>query len=656
MPWHPCVNSRDTITTEEGYALNTYEIDDHQNFDSEPTTGSPWKVTSHCRDANGTWVGMINQFAGFDRRDTGDEILDTSGIANTSFAQVVYFADDGTPAQAFDLPVGAAYLWSGAGRYSFLSSDAAKCAIRSVLPGKYFAPNIESELLAWSSGALDLAVRTDGVNVWAVLLSQQSVRYPWLSRVRRFDKCGVDHDEIAVLYEGDGEDSFHDTTFAGDNHEDTWWQQTNVKPGDQDDAGIENSFRWQPARLDVFGGGLGGFNKIDVIPATFRNDGPKGVVGHVEACASPAEPGVLHVMWAEGGFWRGLTGTTPTVSWDGNSGQNGQRINYSRWSPSALLLSNDIAFEDGSSTIGGHEPTTFPGVWVFTDEYILRNDHGSCTAFIWSWAFDGTCEESGPLHLDPNQFAYFDMSSGGASFVQLFSTNLIPMPAEAGFDPVLPVGSFDAHSSISIFNVSAPHRNIYASSLYTDPTLADLDVYLIGVNFSSNGAPPGGLSAFYRIPVDGSDTFTFLDGVRLMQFSIVNVGSAPLVAASDFVSDPGNIWIPVGGTGGGNVWHLTRTCERTWELLTAFPASPLPGAGIDLAGGWADGIEVEARNSPPSIVTDDSGNDWLAAGGVQPPGQFSGIFPFYAAALRARICRCCVPCIQRIGLHIWEQH
>jgi hypothetical protein len=107
---------------------------------------------------------------------------------------------------------------------------------------------------------------------------------------------------------------------------------------------------------------------------------------------------------------------------------------------------------------------------------------------------------------------------------------------------------------------------------------------------------------------------------------------------------------------GGGVWHLVRTCERTWELLQAFPGSPLPDAGLDLAGSWADGVEIDARNSPPSIVTDDSGNDWLAAGGVQPPGQFSGIFPFYAAALRARICRCCVPCIQRIGLHIWEQH
>jgi hypothetical protein len=266
---------------------------------------------------------------------------------------------------------------------------------------------------------------------------------------------------------------------------------------------------------------------------------------------------------------------------------------------------------------------------------------------------------------DPNGFAYFDLSSGAASFAQALDPSLIPTPAEAGFTPVIPVGTLTTFGFPATFRsdtVLRPVRSIFASSLYTDSTLEDMDVYIVAANFSISGSPAvSELSAFYRIPVDGSATFDFLDGVRLMQFSIVNAGSLPHVAFSDFVSDPGNIWVPAiapeSSTQGGGVWHLMRTCERTWELLQAFPVSPLPDPGTALAGAWANfGQQVVALNSPPSIVTDDSGDDWLAAGGIQPPRQTSGNFPFYAAALRARICRCCVPCIQRIGMHIWEQH
>ncbi len=672
MPWHPCVNSRDTITQEEGVVL--------QNFDS--LGDDQHTVSSHCRDANGTWITWFDNTS----ETLGARYNDIGTFTGNTFpVHVGYFPDDGSAATVYDLAVGYIWNWKALGRYSNVSP----CFVRFPSSSLYFGNNVQCELVGWNTGVLDVQVRTDGSNVWVVALAQESVMYPALSHTPRLDRCGIEHPSIFTDAQGeglttssglanpatDGSAHDHDTTGAGAvPGGGTWWQQSGV-PGvdDPDDAGENSSFRWQPARVTVWGGDLGGFTMLGADDAEFLNysgSAAKGIglCSGLEVAASPAEPGVCHVLWSEAGgegyYYDSL----------------GQRISYSRWAPDAPISQTDIGRRDESNPAYLGDPSSGflgTGEWAWTAEMILRNDHGSPCAIILPWFITSSDDTS--ISGGVSAPTYYDLSGGSAVSVQVMDVSLYPTAAEAGF-----VGAPAASAGLlsgggNPLTVSNFHRRHFASSLYTDPTYVTVgpggvgtqdsrDVYLLCVGFyDTAGVPGGGITtgtpavAFYRIPCDGSIGFDYMDGTRLPMYSLLPIDASPeeSLTQGDFVSDPGNVWIPCAPANevGGGVLHLPRTCTRTWEILDAFPSTPTsrPARSAN-EGTWVTaGSVVDAPTSPPSIITDDAGNDWLAGGGVVTDLTFDAQAPITVAALQAKICRCCVPCIERIGLHIWEK-
>lgn len=654
-----CSNARDTITQAAGIAQsNFYEYPD-----------SSHTVTSFCRTNDGTWVAWMNGIVG---QDTSQDATITDRLANkatwpsniaSAYAiGVGYFPDDGSAPVIYELPIDPFYGWDGTGE-----SNDSRCAYIFIL-GDKFTDGIGTRLVSWSMAPLDVQIRTDGTNVWVVALAQESVEYPFLYGPGAKDRCGNFEDGPPVDWvNGHSDPFFHDR-----DADHPWWLyfyaggSESLLPGQSYwDPGPDHSFRWQPARITVWAGDIGGFTKLDTVEAKFNNRLGYGLCGGIEAAASPAEPGVLHVLWSEAGQFGPITVTTVhEASPDfirGNS--RGQRLNYSRWDTGAKILDTDLLYAEEDEptqkilSYGGTDYNADDN-WCWTGEYVLRNDHGSPTAIICPWT-----SSAGPSAPE-----YWDLSSGSAVVLQTLDASLLPTVAEAGLSAVDVAGRFMSPADASRLN---PRRSIFASPLYTDPTLADTDTYLVCVGFRTNNPTwrqegleptdffgPGDAFAFYRIPCDGSAAFSFMDDVRSVGYSILQSftfeadGETPGFS-SDFVSDPDNVWMPAplsfqsGTIYGAPVLHFTRRCIPTWELLPGLPI-PDPALGYESGqwGGFASNV------SPPSIVTDASG-DWLAGGGYGPNLTILSTDPTFITALRAKICRCCVPCEAR-GVLLWK--
>lgn len=628
-----CTNAYDTLTAAAGSVINYVAYPDSEHV-----------VTSYCRDANGTWVAWMNTHLGEETGATSQtqRLLDKqtwqSDIASTAAIGVAYFPDDGSPPIAYELGLEAAcFEWS-----SGLYAGRDPCGVYPLLGDKY-SDNTASIMTAWFMGTLDVQVRTDGSNVWVVVLAQESVKYPFLHGGSYFDRCNRSHPTLEQDYAAEGGDPFTHDTDTGHR----WWEYFEGFPvggdmpfGPYDDAGPGNSFRWQPARITVFAGDIGGFTLIDHVDAKFKNYASSGfgLIGGIECAASPAEPGVLHVMWSESGDF-GVQTVEP---------QRGQRINYSKWDSSSKLVDTDLLYasEDGSGLVSDSN-------FVWTAEYILRNDHGSPIAIVWPWLCDG-----GPQQLGLPEF--WDISAGTADILQVMNADLIPTLEESLLTGQVEANGNATTASDSEAGVFSP-RIQYASSLYTDPTLANRQVYLICASYAEAGnrgrSGNSVAEAFYRIPCDGSDTFDYMDGTREQMYSIIP--AQVLVDAvgvslfgSDFVSDPDDVWMASHENAGGAVLQLDRQCLRGWNLLTAFPVfDPLIGYETgDFAS--ATSILKASGQSHLELVTDDGG-DWLYGGGYGPVLPSDSTKPANIAALKAKICRCCQPC-NRTGMHVWE--
>ena len=621
-----CTNAYDTITQSAGTPLaNHYDYAD-----------SGHTVTSYCRTTEGTWIAWINVISGESTASTdqtqrvSDKATWPSDIASSNAIGVGYFPDDGSGPVVYELGIDSCYTWNSASFYS----DRDPCSLWPFTGDKY-SDNSKSILTSWFSGLLDVQVRTDGTNVWVVALAREAVKYPYLENApTEIDRCGNKHPTFQQYWDGGHSDPFVHDTDSGTR----WWYYLEGTPiggdmpfGAYDDPGPDNSFRWQPARVTVFAGDIGGFTRVDTVEAKFRNDGSgSGLIGPIECAASPAEPGVLHVLWAEAGDFGVQTFDQ----------QRGQRINYSRWSSSAKTLDTDLLYtsESGSGTISDAN-------WVWTGEYILRNDHGSPVAIVWPWIADG-----GPQGPD-TAAEFWDLSGGAIDVLQTLDATLVPTAAETGLGSVAQQGVLWNQAAIGAVAgtvAPGPRRSQYVSSLYTDSRLGNQDVYLICSQYENGTQRAAG---FYRIPCDGSDTFTFLDGVREVMYSIIPDGAFvdsldQFKFASDFVSDIDDIWMPAleGDTQNGGVLQLDRQCKRGWTLLPSFPV-PDPVTGYE-NGQWVLG------SSAPAIVSDGT-DDWLYGGGTGPTLTTQSSSPTNIAALKAKICRCCQPC-NRTGMHVWE--
>lgn len=628
-----CRNARDTITQDAGVVLgNHYDYPDNAH-----------KVTSYCRTADGTWVAWINQIQG-DDLDLGfgdqNKADWPANIASAYAIGVGFFPDDGSGPVVYELGVDPIFNW-----HRIIGRTVKICDYWFVV-GDVFSDWGCVSLHGWSMNVLDVQIRTDGTNVWVAVLAQEAVKYPFLylppDVPGHVDHCGITHPSMGDL--GNAYANSWGDAFSLDGVH--WWlygagivggnEEVGFNPGvlfgPYDDPGQDDAFRWEPCRVTVFGGDIGGFTKIDTVEAKFDNmRGSASLISGLEAAASPAEPGVLHVMWSEGGNF-GTNSVDP---------QRGQRINYSQWSSSAKILDTDLAYAaaDGyglAAEAEGLSPLMVGDEFVFTAEMILRNDHGSPIAIVWPWITG--LDEAGTtvVPLNPTTTPEFwDLSTGAAVVLQTADATLVPTAGEVGAG-LTPDGDLVHEPGLDF----TPRRMQFASSLYTDPTLDDRDVYLICASFGS--IHQGEALAFYRIPCDGSDGFDYMDGVRKVGYSII--GNS--LAVADFVSDPDNVWMPADASGGGFIRHLTRRCTPTWEFLPAFPI-PDP-TKTWMAGEWA---QPGTSTSQPVIFTDDAG-DWIAGGGVVTPT--ASPYPVEVASLKAKICRCCVPCTIR-GIHLWKR-
>jgi len=632
-----CTNGYDTITQADGLILpNAVPVGFNQFVDVDQGA-----ITSSCRVADGTWVAWFQQDPG---NTVGDGTLKTvwpANIASSVQIFVGFFADDGSAAVVHELSVqSVCYRWGGTGLYGIDDP----CSVLPIL-GMKFSDNVKSELDGWFTDVRDVRVCTDGANVWVVVLANESVDYPWLYGNGGNDACGNFHPPLANVRAGEAGDAFnHDTSVPGQR----FWCHFGA-PG-QDDRGPGNSFRWQPARVSVWSGDLGGFTLLDTIEAQFSNNSNWGFVSGVEACASPAEPGICHVMWSEGGpFGNEFI--------DGIS--YGQRINYSRWDNAGKTLDTDLRLSTGDRASQGSAPAD-DFVWVWTAEMILRNDHGSPIAIVWPWqgseVISGIGVEptwTGPESPGPAQF--WDLSSGSDVLLQTMDFALVPTPAEfPGMVAVAEQGAFNAAFAGTAFDPmidpTIPRRVHYASSLYTDPLLdSGTDVYLICSHFYDDSSgivmPGGGLvptrhTAFYRVPVDGSGPFEFLDGNRQVGYSIID-DQGGLV--SDFVSETDNVWVPYGTI--GYVAQLDRQCLRGWRYWLI--ADDLDSYGV------MDAVQVPTNNMSPLTILSVAGADWLSGGGYHYETPITFTSEIDAGVVRAKICRCCAPC-NRTGMHVWE--
>ncbi len=585
-----CTNAYDTITQAAGGALgNTVAPDAYP--------------TSYCRTTDGIWIAWFNNDEGNRAGDGTPRTLWPSLIASSVQIGVGFFPDDGTAATVYELSVDPVFRWGTLPVYG----NADPCSSLPIFGVKY-ANVLRCDLDGWSTDVLDVQVRTDGSNVWVVVLARESVDYPWLYGPSDTDRCGNTHPSLNTVLGSEAGDAFNHDTSTGYR----WWQHFGT--GATDDGGPSNSFRWEPARVTVWGGDLGGFTKLDTIEAQFDNS--SGLVGGIEAAASPAEPGVCHLVWGEAGDYGYASAPL-----------RGQRINYTQWDTSSKILDTDLlsASESGTGDVSDEN-------WIWTAEIIVRNDHGSPIAIVWPWNMEG-----GPIDVNPAA-QFWDISGGTANVVQTLDLSLVPTAAEAGTlaTPVV-FGQLTGAST-------APRRNQFASSLYTDPRLSDTDVYLLCVAYGDAPAFIGAswgrqANAFYRIPCDGSAPFDYLDGIREVGYSIVNGIDITNQATfgSDFVSDPDDVWMPQGVS----VQQLDRQCLRGWRTLDAFAVAPITGATED----WSD--VTYNRVSPPSIVTRDDG-DWIVGAGTIVPTSLVAV-----ASIEAKICRCCAGC-NRTGMHVWE--
>lgn len=616
-----CVNSRDTITQAAGRVLdNHYDYPDPEHI-----------VTSHCRVAEGTWIAWKNIIrgdatGGGDTTPTGDtdKARWPANVASAYAIGVGFFPDDGSGPVVYELGVDPIFTWNElpVGRGESI------CGYWFVV-GDVFELWGKAQLTSWTMNAIDVQIHSDGSNVWVVVLAQESVKYPFLYGGGHTDRCGIEHETMEELWAGGRSDPFfHDWDVGG-----YFWlygqgvigSTGSLFPGGYDDPGHSRSLRWQPARATVFAGDIGGFTLLDTIEAKFDNyEGGGGLLSGIEACASPAESGVLHLLWSEGGNF-GAKGVDE---------KRGQRINYSRWDTVAKLVDTDLAYQETSGYHVSGDTLMPADQFVWTAEMIVRNDHGSPIAIVWPWIEN----DIGVQHLDLAEF--WDLSSGTKEILQTLDPRLIPTPGEIGETPVQATGG-----AAGLASGFPPRRGQFASSLYTDPTLGHQDVYLVCAAYNH-------AVAFYRIPCDGSASFDYMDGLRQVGYSIVanhlgddRFGFGAFIA--DFVSDPDNVWMPSETFGGGSVNHLYRRCIPAWELVPAFPV-PDPTTGYE-SGAWPGW----ATTSPPAIVTDDAG-DWLAGAGNGPTQTIQSTDPTDIAALRAKICRCCVPCAPLI-IRTWHK-
>jgi hypothetical protein len=473
----------------------------------------------------------------------------------------------------------------------------------------------------WYKSIYSAKFATDGTNLWLVTLTERTVPYPYLS-----------------IADGQGSmpdaDDFFQSIYAMSSGYTNYGVRSNFtyqRGYHQSTSGVANFYNQSPPYTDsgdnlsghytvpyimvhIWNGS--GFTKIDEEVAKYYTsseiaesghgggglgqpmayqgfgapnvqnwEGPNKIMSDIMVAASPAQPGVLHVLWYEGGSW-GQYGTSGALSWglavwDSCAPNCDYRLSYTTWSTSAKTHSYDMlhthidrtSYNFGYVTGGTWYPTgyTWPGSpsdFVFSNCFELRNDGGFPMMWLASAKITpvGGFDSSGNPNLNYDasapdlDFKIYDISGGTMTLLQTFDyATLQPMTTDmySGETPpthFLPESFDSGFNGVSGFGVSLP---------YTDPTLGGTIVHLFGMRWTGGSANVG---TYYRIPVDGSAAIDLMDGIRASNYTYIvgafSTGFSSLINQYDWTSDSRSGWFPATSN---NFWRLSRICTLGWS-------------------------------------------------------------------------------------------
>lgn len=597
--------------------------------------GAHWIVT--CFEAGGT----MTSFPG--------------GTIN--IAVVSRISDDGSSVTHYEVPLDYYYVWGA----SLGAPYPDLCTFR-----------LRVFRQSWHCKATSAKLASDGTNLWLAVLGREERPYPWYHQ--RFDIGYVPDpaDFEAVANGGLGYLSYRGSSFC----------HGIIGAGPFDDLGVGSSQRWNPYQVTMFVLGGGGFDRIDELPARFVNNlgnSPDAWNGFstfsdISLAASPAEPGVCHMMWSEAGAW----GQRADAS---NFPNRGSRLNYTRWSSGAKTYEIDQLYYDQIFDLDPYPPPARPASptivgrvnaaglpdsygfpltaddYGYTSAFVLKNDHGFPVAFVsrmilTDFGFSPT-DTHAPDEAEPT-IRMWDMRAPVMNIpaeMQTLDFALAPDASETIFGPT-GVGwtptRLRAESGTSSSVVSLDERDFAISPLYSDPLLADIDVYLLSVQWAApRVAGASFANGIYRVPCDGSGPFDYLDGRREISVMpnathvVLNTWLySPLyVPVLDFFSEPRDLWIPAGSTDStlGGLVYLDRICHNDWEfwqLAAAVSPESIGGGSLDQRVYYDP---VADRFYYHAFYVDALGTPWDAIG-------------------RSQICRACRQCGDCVeGLHIWRR-
>lgn len=222
-----------------------------------------------------------------------------------------------------------------------------------------------------------------------------------------------------------------------------------------------------------------------IFPKTMvtRTGGFVGLSGNVYICASQEEPGVMYLVWGE-------QGRDP----DDIDGTYITRLVVAKFNATAKLYETDALYFESPTFSGGSPTGPLPSYvtnWFWGD---IRNEDGSPVLFF-SQSVDLPDSET----YQPS-FSFFkplvsmysvDAGNGTLTLLHTLTNSDLP-PEDAAFSNC--VGA-----SVS-------------KNKWRDPDL-DKDVYMIATSWGNDPDNSDGIF-MHRMPCDGSETFSFLDGSR----------------------------------------------------------------------------------------------------------------------------------------------
>lgn len=315
----------------------------------------------------------------------------------------------------------------------------------------------------------------------------------------------------------------------------------------------------------------GAWTLVDTISNALNNNAYPGWTGILAMAASEVEPGVVYTAWSEAQEDSDrfvLKASGPNAPFAGES---------EPWSGSLSATAYATLQNDGGTPV----------------LFIIRPVNGSAVASDMSTSIemyqinsDGTVTllQSFDTVTDSPEPLKTDLAAARAGFG--YPTSYV----DRGWSPITESQPLELASSIA----------------FHDPT-DDTDVYYLIASYVAPETGPNYSHAamVLRVPVDGSDAFSFCD---LQESRATASGTWSIFIGSRLSSvcllpEPGNIWAPMRGA---VIQRLDRSCSGQWGGVTTFGDPPFSVLSRDAAivgdaiyaGGTLDGTSYGVIKQP----------------------------------------------------------